>query len=188
MTIASCRCVGAWQKGCIDVKKALHFLKNLDVTVGYMLMFAILVVVFLQILSRVLPGNTISWTLEVSEMLLGALIWLNISAGIVSGAHVSFDLIVRRLPHKAQKFMVLLNNGIFIAYLIMLAVFTVQVLDYYLVLGARSTILQISMFWVRMPILIGCVVTIIRLCIKEYRIYTDRETTYFASYGSEGGV
>ncbi len=170
------------------MKRALHSLKNLDGTVGYLLLFVILIVVFLQIMSRVLPGNTISWTLEVSEMLLGALIWLNISVGIISGAHVSFDLIVRRLPHKAQKFVVLLNNAIFIAYLVLLAAFTVQVLDYYLVLGAKSTILQISMFWVRMPILIGCVVTIIRLCIKEYRIFTDKETKYFATYGSEGGV
>lgn len=163
-------------------------MKNLDGTVGYLLLFVILVVVFLQIMSRVLPGNTISWTLEVSEMLLGALIWLNISVGIISGAHVSFDLVVRRLPHKAQKFVVLLNNAIFIVYLVLLAAFTVQVLDYYLVLGAKSTILQISMFWVRMPILIGCVLTIIRLCIKEYRIFTDKETKYFATYGSEGGV
>ena len=163
-------------------------MKNLDGTVGYLLLFVILVVVFLQIMSRVLPGNTISWTLEVSEMLLGALIWLNISVGIISGAHVSFDLVVRRLPHKAQKFVVLLNNAIFIAYLVLLAAFTIQVLDYYLVLGAKSTILQISMFWVRMPILIGCVLTIVRLCIKEYRIFTDKETKYFATYGSEGGV
>jgi len=139
-------------------------------------------------MSRVLPGNTISWTLEVSEMLLGALIWLNISVGIISGAHVSFDLVVRRLPHRIQKFVVLLNNAIFIAYLVLLAAFTMQVLDYYLVLGAKSTILQISMFWVRLPILIGCIATIIRLCIKEYRIFTDKETKYFASYGSEGGV
>ena len=163
-------------------------MKNLDGTVGYLLLFVILVVVFLQIMSRVLPGNTISWTLEVSEMLLGALIWLNISVGIISGAHVSFDLVVRRLPHKAQKFVVLLNNAIFIVYLVLLAAFTIQVLDYYLVLGAKSTILQISMFWVRMPILVGCVLTIIRLCIKEYRIFTDKETKYFATYGSEGGV
>jgi TRAP-type C4-dicarboxylate transport system permease small subunit len=171
------------------VKKALDCLKNLDGTVGYLLLFVIMVVVFLQIMSRILPGNAISWTLEVSEMLLGALIWLNISVGIISGAHVSFDLIVRRLPHKMQKFMVLLNNAIFIAYLVLLAAFTVQVLNYYLILGSKSTILQISMFWVRMPILIGCIVTIIRLCIKEYRIFTDRETKYFAEYGSsEGGV
>lgn len=170
------------------MKRVLHSLKGLDGTVGYLLLFVILVVVFLQIMSRVLPGNTISWTLEVSEMLLGALIWLNISVGIISGAHVSFDLVVRRLPHRLQKFVVLLNNAIFIAYLVLLAAFTVQVLDYYLVLGAKSTILQISMFWVRLPILIGCIVTIIRLCIKEYRIFTDKETKYFATYGSEGGV
>ena len=163
-------------------------MKNLDGTVGYLLLFVILVVVFLQIMSRVLPGNTISWTLEVSEMLLGALIWLNISVGIISGAHVSFDLVVRRLPHKAQKFVVLLNNAIFIVYLVLLAAFTVQVLDYYLVLGAKSTILQISMFWVRMPILVGCVLTIIRLCLTEYRFFTDKETKNYATYGREGGV
>lgn len=170
------------------MKRAWHWLKNLDGIVGFLILFAILVVVFLQIMSRILPGNTISWTLEVSEMLLGALIWINISAGIISGAHVSFDLVVRRLPRKAQKFMVLVNNGVFIAYLVLLGAFTVQVLDYYLVLGAKSTILQISMFWVRMPILIGCVLTVIRLCIKEYRVFTDKETVYFASHGSEGGV
>lgn len=170
------------------MKSVSRYLKNMDGIVGCALLFAILVVVFLQIVSRVLPGNTISWTLEVSEMLLGALIWLNISAGIICGAHVSFDLVVRRLPHRAQKFMVLFNNGIFIAYLLLLGGFTVQVLDYYLVLGAKSTILQISMFWVRLPILIGCAATILRLCIKEYRVFTDRETEYFASYGSEGGV
>lgn len=170
------------------MNRALHYFKNIDGIVGYSLLFIILVVVFLQILSRVLPGNAISWTLEVSEMLLGALIWMNISVGVISGAHVSFDLIVRKLPHKAQKFMVLLNNGIFIVYLLLLGGFTVQVLDYYLVLGAKSTILQISMFWVRMPILIGCIMTVTRLCIKEYRIYTDKETTYFADHGSEGGV
>ena len=147
-----------------------------------------MIVVFLQILSRVLPGNSISWTLEVSEMLLGALIWMNISVGIISNAHVSFDLIVRRLPHKVQKAMVLINNSIFMLYLLLLGGFTVQVLDYYLVLGAKSTILQISMFWVRMPILIGCIMTLIRLSIKQYRIYTDKETTYFGSRGSEGGV
>ena len=170
------------------MNRVICFLKNIDGFVGYSLLFIILVVVFLQILSRVLPGNAISWTLEVSEMLLGALIWMNISVGVISNAHVSFDLIVRRLPHKAQKVMALVNNGIFIVYLLLLGGFTVQVLDYYLVLGAKSTILQISMFWVRMPILLGCILTIIRLSIKQYRIYTDKDTAYFSSAGSEGGV
>ena len=170
------------------MKKIWASLRNLDVTIGYLILLVILVVVFLQIVSRLLPGSSISWTLEVSEMLLGALIWMNISVGVISGAHVSFDLIVRRLPHRIQKIVVLVNNAIFIAYLLLLAIFTIQVLDYYLVLGAKSTILQIGMFWVRMPILIGCVVAIIRLCIKEYRIFTNKETKYFATYGGEGGA
>ncbi|MEO8410356.1 MAG: TRAP transporter small permease subunit [Propionivibrio sp.] len=165
------------------MNRVWHFLKNIDGIVGFSLLFVIMVVVALQVLSRVLPGNSISWTLEVSEMLLGALIWINISVGIMSGAHVSFDLIVRKLPHQAQKFMVLLNNAIFIVYLVLLGAFTVQILDYYLVLGAKSTILQINMFWVRLPILAGCIMTVVRLGIKEYRIFTDKETTYFASHG-----
>jgi TRAP-type C4-dicarboxylate transport system permease small subunit len=170
------------------MNKVLYYLKNIDSIVGYSILFIILVVVFLQIMSRVLPGNAISWTLEVGEMLLGALIWINISVGVLNNSHVSFDLIIRRLPRRAQKAMALINNGIFIGYLLLLGAFTVQVLDYYLVLGAKSTILQINMFWVRMPILIGCIMTIIRLSIKQYRIYTNKETTYFSSHGSEGGV
>jgi len=34
------------------------------------------------------------------------------------------------------------------------------------------------MLWVRLPILIGCLATIVRLVIKDYRVLTNREQVF----------
>jgi TRAP-type C4-dicarboxylate transport system permease small subunit len=167
-------------KGSVKLKRAIQFLTHLDINLGPVIVLLILIVVILQVLSRVLPGNAISWTVEVGEMLLGALIWLVISAGVLENAHVGFDLVTKKLSPGFKKYFGLLSNALFIGYLVILAVFTYQLLGYYCKIDSRSTILGISMFWVRMPILIGCAFTIIRLLTKEYRVLTNREKMFTA--------
>lgn len=170
------------------MSRIIRFFDSFDEYLGAFIVFIIVIVVGLQIMSRILPGNALPWTLEVAEMLLGALIWLTISVGIKTNGHVNFDLIIRRFSSKGRKFMVLLNNAIFMVYLIFMTVFTIQILDYYLLFGFKSTILGINMFWVRMPILIGCLMTLIRLAIKQYRIITDKEEVIMSDHINEGGV
>ena len=111
------------------MKRLLNFLDSLDENLGAFIVFLIIIVVGLQIMSRVLPGNSLPWTLEVAEMLMGALIWLTISVGIKTNGHVNFDLVIRKLPVRGRKAMVLLNNAIFMVYLIFMTVFTVQILE-----------------------------------------------------------
>lgn len=170
------------------MSRVINMVKNIDSWAALLIMILILIVVFLQIMSRVIPGNAISWTIEVGEMLLSALIWLAISVGVTNNAHVSFDLIVKNLPLKVRKVVVSINNFLFMGYLVLLGFFTVQVLGHYLVLSSTSTILGISMFWVRMPILIGCILTVIRLAVKQYRIFTGKEAITFSGSTQEGGV
>ncbi|HUL01509.1 MAG TPA: TRAP transporter small permease [Nitrospirota bacterium] len=170
------------------VKKSIDMIKNIDEYVGILIMVVILIDVFLQILSRIIPGNAISWTLELGEILLGALIWMTISVGVARNTHVSFDLVIKRLPIKATKVCVIIANFIFIIYLVFLGVFTVQILRYYLVLHQTTTMLDISKFWVRMPILIGCIMTALRLCIKQYRLMTNKEEIKFSDVTVEKGI
>ncbi|MDK2933947.1 MAG: C4-dicarboxylate transporter, DctQ subunit [Clostridiales bacterium] len=160
------------------LSKLVKIIKNIDVYIGPIVLLMILIDVILQVVSRLLPGNAISWTVEVGEMLLGALIWLGISVGVLKNAHVGFDLIVKKFPPKIKKAFGLVDNTLFIVYLILLGSFTVQLLYYYTKLGSKSTILGISMFWVRMPILIGCILTTIRLLIKQYRVLRNQEIVF----------
>jgi TRAP-type transport system small permease protein len=170
------------------IKKIVRVIKNIDEYVAIFIMVVILVVVLLQILSRIIPGDALPWTLELGEMLLGALIWMTISVGVVKNTHVSFDLVIKRLPKKISRILVILDNFIFIVYLILLSIFTVQILEYYLILHQASTMLNISKFWIRMPILIGSIMTAVRLSIKQYRIITHKEEIMFADATVEKGI
>lgn len=157
------------------MSKVVKVLDFIDRWAGPVILFVIIIDVFLQVLSRVLPGNSISWTVELGQILLGALVWLSISEGVKKGAHVNFDIIIRKFSKGTQKTMEIVNNGLFTLYLVLMGTFTVQLLEYYTRLGSKSTILQISMFWVRMPILIGCILTVITLIIKNIELILARK-------------
>jgi TRAP-type C4-dicarboxylate transport system permease small subunit len=158
-----------------------RILDKIEVALGPIVLLVIFVDVFLQVLSRVIPGNAIAWTVELGEILLGALIWFGIGIGVTKNSHVGFDLLVSRFSPRWKKIFSLWNLNLFIVYLALLGVFTIQLLQSYLELSFKSTILQIGMFWVRLPILIGCVLTIIRLVIKEIRVLKDKEQMYTQS-------
>lgn len=157
------------------MSKVLKVIDFIDRCAGPVILFVIIIDVFLQVLSRILPGNSISWTVELGQILLGALVWLCISEGVKTDAHVNFDIIIKKFSKSTQKNMEIINNGLFIIYLVLMGTFTIQLLEYYTRLGSKSTILQINMFWVRMPILIGCILTVITLVIKNIELLAERK-------------
>jgi TRAP-type C4-dicarboxylate transport system permease small subunit len=111
---------------------------------------------------------------------LGALIWFGISVAVRDNNHVRFDLVVRGFPDKIKKYVATLGYTIFTVYLVWLAVLTVELLMQYRKLDSKTTILQISMFWIRLPILVGCVSATIRLLFKQYRILSNKEEAFAA--------
>jgi TRAP-type C4-dicarboxylate transport system permease small subunit len=158
----------------------LRILDGMDMAVAPIILVIVFFDVLLQILSRVLPGNALPWTIEVGETLLGFIIWFGISVAARNNNHIGFDLIVRRLPPRSQRIVGLIGINLFILYLGWLGLATVELLQHYQRFGSRTTILQVPMFWVRVPILVGCIVTMIRLTIKDYLVVTNREQAFAA--------
>lgn len=156
------------------MKKMLGRIMQIDAFIGAFLMAVIFIVVILQIASRILPGNALPWTVEVGQNLLGALIWMGISIGVTEGSHVVFDVIVKKFKPRVKKTFALLANALFLADMVLIGSFTVTLLRYYMIYDSKSTILGISMFWVRLPILIGCVWTAFKLIRQEYLLVTNR--------------
>ncbi len=159
----------------------LRILDNVDSFLVGVIMAVIFVDVILQVSTRVLPIRAFAWTNELGEIMLSALIWFGVSAAVKSGNHIGFDLFVSKLSPGGKKFMGIVNMGLFTAYLAILAHLTWGMMQLYLRRTAYTPILGIGMYWVRMPIFIGCVMAVARLVIKEYRIVTNKERMYEVS-------
>ncbi len=159
----------------------VRFLNGFDLFVTGIIIAAIFVDVMLQILTRILPFRAFSWTNELGEMLLAALIWIGISAAVKSNSHIGFDLFVGRLSKSGKKWMGFINMGLFTFYLAILGYLTWGIMQMYLKRPVVTPILQISMYWVRFPMVVGCVLGVIQLLIKEYRIVTERDRMYESS-------
>ncbi len=167
------------------LRSVLNILDQLDGIVAALLTLVIFLDVMLQVATRLLPFSAVPWTNELGEMLLSALIWIGVSAAVRSNNHIGFDLFVSRLSRKGKKTMGMINMGLFLAYLAILAWLTWGMMQTYLRRTAYTPILGIGMYWVRMPIFIGCILASLRLLIKEYLIITDKERMYEYSMPGE---
>lgn len=127
---------------------------------------AILVDVLLQIVTRILPFNALSWTVEMGEMLLAALVWLAIAPGIADRSHINMDILVRRLTPKARTFFDILNSILFIVFLFFVAATTWGMMQNYLRFGTINVMLGINQFWTRLPMVVGCALGAVRLVIQ----------------------
>ncbi len=163
----------------------LRILDNADAVVAAIIMAAIFIDVVLQVLTRILPVNAFSWTGELGEILLGGLIWIGLSPAVKTNGHIGFDLFVSRLTPRWKKIFGILNLNLFSVCLALLGYLTWGLMQSYIRFKYKMPILGLSMWWVRLPILIGCILGIVRIIIKEYRVITDRERMYERSVSLE---
>ena len=157
------------------MKRVIHFVLRLDCYIAPIIVLLLFIDVLLQVASRLTPGAALSWTVEMGSVLLGALIWMGLSVGIREEAHVRFTILSGRSSEKVQLGIRFVNNLLFIAYLLLLAVFIVQMMTTYLNLGRMSVMLGINMAWVRMPMIIGCCFSALLLLFKQVQILLGKE-------------
>ena len=166
----------------------LRFIDGLDVFITTIIIGAITLDVVLQIWTRLMPGNAIAWTNELGELLLGALIWFGLAAAVRNDCHIGFDLMVGRLSPRGKKIMGLINNTRFIIYLVVMAYLTWGLMQRYLRFNSATPILRINYFWARLPMVIGCVVGVVRLLIRQYLILTNRYKMYDRSDAADAAL
>lgn len=156
----------------------LRIIDGFDSAMAGLILTAIFIDVVLQVTTRILPIRAFSWTNELGEILLSALIWVGVSAAVKTNNHIGFDLLVSRLSPRGKKFMGLLNMTMFAVYLAILGRLTWTMMQTYLRRVTVTPILGISMYWVRFPILLGCTLGCIRLFFKIVRIARNKEKMY----------
>ncbi|MFP3042074.1 TRAP transporter small permease [Treponema primitia] len=152
----------------------IFHLLRIDNIVAGVFLGMIFLDVMMQIISRVTPGNAISWTVEVGEMLLGAVIWIGIGPAVLSNSHVRFDLLLNKVPLKGQRVLFVFGNLTFASFLSIMAFYTINLLSFYLKTNSVTTILRWNKFWVRLPMFVGCIIGIIRMLMQACDFATGK--------------
>ena len=156
------------------MEKNPNVLKQLDVGIAATFMLGAFINVMLQIISRITPGNAISWTVEMGEILLAAIIWMGIGIGVVNNTHVRFDLILTKLPHKPKKIFYVIGNITFAIFLIILAYYTINLLFFYVRSNTRTPSLRWNKAIIRAPVLIGCLIGAARMLAQAWLFATEK--------------
>ena len=81
----------------------MRWLQNLLEWTAGLLLFALLVVGFLQVVSRYTGIFFIPWTEEAARLLFVWLVWVGAAAGLIRGGHIRFEFVVDRLPAKIRR-------------------------------------------------------------------------------------
>ncbi|MCC8189477.1 MAG: TRAP transporter small permease, partial [Planctomycetes bacterium] len=119
--------------------------------------------VLLQVYSRLAPGTAPRWTVEMGSILLGALIWMGLGSGVETGSHIRFDMLIALLPPRYRRWFDLAANLFFAAFLILLSIYTMQMLIWYGRMGSKTTLLGWNKGWTKLPMFVGLVVAAVRV-------------------------
>ena len=159
--------------------KVFKILSRLDIILSAIFVILIFIDVLLQVFTRVTPNTVaVKWTVEMGSILLCALIWMGMGAGITNDSHTRFTLILEHLPEKPRKIMRLLGDLAFMAFCVILAYYTYSMLKFYADHGTVTTILRWGKNWSKLPMFLGLVIAAVRLLLVMFtaiRHFNDKE-------------
>ncbi|WP_431026813.1 TRAP transporter small permease [Lysinibacillus sp. LZ02] len=111
-----------------------------------LLLFIMVILVFIQIVSRVIMSSSFPWTEEVARFMMIWITFLGASVAFQYGAHIGVEALVDRLPAIVRKFFVIVVMLICLSFFVLLIVY-----GYELASGAfvkTSPALQIPMGYI----------------------------------------
>lgn len=135
----------------------------------------IILLVFIQVISRYVFNVPVGWSAELSRYLLIWITWISASYAIRKREHIRITLLVDKFPSlwkKVNELFVIFIWGVFA--FIMAFVGTEVVLSLKL-MGQTTSTLGIPMWVVYLIIPLGGIMMIIRLIQQIYFVITDKE-------------
>lgn len=81
----------------------MKFLKRLDEWLIALLLAAMTLLTFTQVILRYVFNSGFTWSLQLTSLLFAGMIFIGISYGVRVGAHIGVDAIVKMLPPKPRR-------------------------------------------------------------------------------------
>ena len=86
----------------------MKFIKRLDEWLIALLLAAMTLLTFLQVVMRYVFNSGFTWAVELTSIMFAFMIFIGISYGVRVSAHIGVDALVKLLPHKVRRFVSIL--------------------------------------------------------------------------------
>jgi len=140
--------------------------KALEWTVGAAIL-AELVVILLNIAVRVVTGDSVLWTQEVSEIALLTIAFIGGAIAYPKGAHMSVQALIMRLPATWKPYLAALVD--WLVFVMSAGAFALFVPTLAQQIEEKTPILQLPVFWVSLPFSCGMLLIAWFALIKLWR-------------------
>jgi C4-dicarboxylate transporter DctQ subunit len=94
----------------------MRWLKHFEEVLIVVLMAAMTVVTFMQVVARYVFNYSFVWALELTGVMFAWLIFVGMSYGVRVGAHIGIDAVVRILPSRAARIVAVVAATLCIVY------------------------------------------------------------------------
>ena len=96
------------------LRKYINIYNNIEKWFLIIMMALMVVIIFAQVVTRYVFGNSLFWSEEIGKFIFVWISWIGVSAGMVNHEHIQITIVLDILKKKgfihAQKFMELVGN------------------------------------------------------------------------------
>ncbi|WP_304507887.1 TRAP transporter small permease [Anaerotignum sp.] len=144
----------------------MNFLKWLDkefeLAVCSILMVAMTLLIFIQVIMRYVFGSSLVWSEEMARYLFIWLIYLGISYGARVMKHIKIEAALGLFPKKLRPFVIILGDVLFFVFSVIIVYLAYGVVMQQIKLNQKSPAMQIPMWFMYSAPMIGFALTAIR--------------------------
>lgn len=164
------------EKKSFDWKK---FILNIDQYISAALFIAIMLLLFVQVVSRYIFGHSFTWCEELSILLFVWMTYMGVSSAVTYRKNLRIDALLDVVPFKVKKGMLITSDVIFIAFNIYLIFPFLQLIE---TIGSSKTPLlgipKAITYWL-IPVIL--VVSSLKLVLDIGKLLREDEKTLGAS-------
>jgi TRAP-type C4-dicarboxylate transport system permease small subunit len=130
-------------------------------------LWAIVIIMGMQVVMRYLFGSSLSWSEEISRYFFIWFTFLGLSYAVRNNSHIRIDILESTFP-KLKKPMEIIGDAFFLAFCVYMIRPSITTLQGLYRTWQTSPALEIPMFFVYLSLLVGFILTILRLLQKYY--------------------
>jgi TRAP-type C4-dicarboxylate transport system permease small subunit len=158
-------------------KRLRQVIRDLDFYIAGTVLAALILFTFFSVVMRYFIGRPVIWGEEFQLFCIIIIIFTGAGAGFRTGSHVAIDIVVDRLPRKAQRifevFIYVVTMLVFIYFAVQSAAFVRQMYT-----AKRATnILNIPYFLTYSAFPLGCVLMMVNYTVVVYRKLFGKEAS-----------
>jgi C4-dicarboxylate transporter DctQ subunit len=133
-------------------------------------------ITFVQVIARYVFNYSFVWALELVSFLFAWLIFIGMSYGVRTGAHIGMDAVVKLLGPRAGRFVTAIATLLCIAYSVIVFIGSWNYVNVIYQIGNYAQDLPIPIWIPRLALPIGFALLTLRFCEVLYRVIMGKET------------